>query len=591
MGSSRAPNSVRTSLRRFAALSLALALFLLLSFATRGMGVVGEVAAAWTWGPPPRVAVDLEGGQPTWSDPGWQAHAGSSWGPLRAGQARPIERIGADACWMPVAVNVYTGGLADWPARVVHGLTRSAWVVRALHLLLGVCLLVAVHRFARRFGGPGALGLAAVLLAADWTFVFYRGVLGGTELLLLGAGLGLLWGLWRHRWQASRSDGLLIALSLGLGLHAKITFAATAAAFAIAYLATRWDRPACPSTREKGRLRPARMVAIVGAALAPTILAIVHRASLPAAPRLWSHDGVDMQWSRLAHGLRGLISGGAEPAREMPQSLAYFLLEPLQWFQGALGAEAVGWWGAGPRVVGLAVVAAGVLLAWWGRPWRCAQREPADALLRFLALAVPLQIALLWLANRDLHHLAQAAPLLALLAGLACERVARQLAPSRTAVRAAWACALAVPFVLAGVASCWRTAPTLRTIHAVAVTAAGQGELLAMLREHRVHRLWTSDYDLYGVFEVLAPELELAHAWGAASVARDRTALLEDLLRAAAGGHYLVVEPSATRIYDLSPSPGQVERAAGVAGVTAMPVASLESDGGVRATLYAVDLR
>ena len=217
--------------------------------------------------------------------------------------------------------------------------------------------------------------------------------------------------------------------------------------------------------------------------------------------------------------------------------------------------------------------------------------EPAESLLRFLSVAAPLQLALLWLANRDLHHLAQAAPTIALLVGLSCERIARRLAPPGSTARVVWALVLALPFVLAGVWSCLRTLPTLRTVPSLAVTAHGQRALIDMLHEHEVRQLWTSDYDLYGVFEVLDPDLELAHAWGAASASRDRAVLLQDLLLAARGGHYLVVSPSAPRIYDLHPSHAQLESAASTVGVRLGLLDEVGAGNKASARLYKVESR
>ena len=117
MGSTRAPISVRSFLLRPTALPLALALYLMMVLSVQGMGQVGEVAAGWTWGPPPRVAVDLAGGVPRWSDPALSPHGGDRLGPALCSQTRPLERLQLGSWWVPLAINAYTGGVADWPAR------------------------------------------------------------------------------------------------------------------------------------------------------------------------------------------------------------------------------------------------------------------------------------------------------------------------------------------------------------------------------------------------------------------------------------------------------------------------------------------
>ncbi len=574
---------LRPLLQRPTALPLALILFLLLASAMHGLGTVGEVAAAWTRGPPPAVAVAIEGGRPTWSDPGRRPHAGHALGPLLASQTRPTERLQIGGLSMPLAVNSYTGGPPDWPARLVHGVSGSRHAVLALHIGLGAGLLLVLGAFLRRFGFSDVPGVAVLVLATDWCFLFYRRVLGGTELLLLLAGLLLLWGLWRRRWRGERSD-LLIGLGLGLGLLAKITFLPTALAFGLAALVTRWDRPA---HQRPPALRWALIAGLVLACTAPLWIALLHSVALPEDPRLWSHDGLGMQLSRLEHGLRALAggaSGGVD--RELPASMAWFLLEPLRWFAPALGGPEVSWGWAWLRGLGWLVALVGVGLAWQGRPWRTATRDPRDALVRFLSVALPLQLCLLWLANRDLHHLAQASPTVALLVGLACERIAVRFGATATA-RSGLALLLCLPLVVAGTSSAIRTHAVLDGIPAPALTERGQRQLVDLLERHDVEILWTSDYDIHGVLELRAPGLELAHAWGAASTSDDRAALQAELLGAARGGHYLVLRPAAGRIYDLAPSDAEVQAAAERAGVEAVLVEEIEGDGWVR--LYAID--
>jgi hypothetical protein len=576
--------SLRSLILRPTALPLALVLYLLLVLSVHGFGVVGEVAIGWTAGTPPRVAVDLEGGSPTWSDPQFEPHAGHGLGPLMASQTRPTERIQRFAA-LPLAVNSYTGGPPDWPARVVHGLTGSRGAVLALHLALGAGLLLALAAFLRRFSWRDTPSVALLVLATDWCFLFYRRVLGGTELCLLAAALLLLWGLWARRWAGQRGE-LAIALGLGLGLLAKITFLPTAVAFGLAALLTRWDRP---SGEGAARLRWGAIAALVLACTAPLWIGLLHGVALPDEPRVWSHDGLGMQLSRLGHGLQALLggaSGGVD--REAPASLGWFLLEPLRWFAPALGGREVSWAWAWIRGLGWLVTLFGVGLAWSGRPWRSTTPDPREALLRFLSIALPLQLGLLWLANRDLHHLAQASPTVALLVGLACERLAVRCSMPGSVRRSVVALVLCLPLVVAGGASALRTGRVIESLPAPAITERGQRALVELLRAHEVDQLWTSDYDLYGVFELRAPGIPIHHAWGAASRARDRQALLVDLLKAVAGtsGHYLVVRPAAARIYDLAPSDQQVQRAAAVAGVDAVLVGKIDEPGWAR--LYAV---
>ena len=203
--------------------SLVLALLLYLGLAAstvRDVGVVGEVAAPWGLETPPEVVV-------AWTDAGAPVLAGDHRaGPLAASQVRPTERLVLGPVSLPLAVNSYTGGPPDWPARAVHALTGSVRAVVALHVTLGALLLVLVHRFLRFHGSDIAAALAALVLATDWSFVFYRKVLGGTEILLQAAALLALWALWSRRWSGGRHGAAAIAVGVGVGLLAKATFVA-----------------------------------------------------------------------------------------------------------------------------------------------------------------------------------------------------------------------------------------------------------------------------------------------------------------------------------------------------------------------------
>ena len=92
-------------------LFFALGIYLFLAASTvKNVGVVGEVSASWGLESPPEVVIDWESGESVLAD-GFKA------GPLVASQVRPLERIQIGPWSMPLAVNQYTGGPPDWPAR------------------------------------------------------------------------------------------------------------------------------------------------------------------------------------------------------------------------------------------------------------------------------------------------------------------------------------------------------------------------------------------------------------------------------------------------------------------------------------------
>jgi len=547
-----------------AVLAAALAVYLFVSATTvRSVGLVGEVAIGWALPTPPTVLVAL--------DP--PVSGVESEGILRAARTRPTERLvlpgGVE---VPLAINAYTGGLADWPARIARAATGSLAAGLAVHVALGALLLALAHRFTALHGSRIAAGAVAAVLATDWCFVFYRKVLGGTELLLQAAALLVIWSLWSRRWKGGAHGTTALALGIGLGLAAKATFAATLLAYGLAALLTRWDRPATLPPRG---VQLGRLLAIPLVCVSPLILANVHQYVSPLPP-IVSHDTLGLQFNRLWHGWTG-----PTPAREGLVNLVHFFGNSLAFFADAYGAEHV------PpvsvlRVVGYAVTLGGVALAWRRAAGRGA---PGDALVRFLSLAVPLQVALVSLANRDLHHLAQITVPLAILVGLAAARVAATLAPPRSLPRALATAVFVAPLVVAGARHLADTDRVVGTVTSPSFTEAGQAALVALLREQGVTRLVAVDYELYGMLEARAPEIAVTHAWGARSRGKAPPVAV---LKLAEGGWFLSVRASAPMLYNWSPDEKKVAASAAEAEVLATPVGHLTDPSGEWATLYRV---
>lgn len=564
-------------------LALACAAYLALSATcVRAVGLVGEVTIAWALASPPTVLVRL--------DPPTLADAGGVAGPLVASRTRPTERLDLGPASLPLAVNAYTGGPPDWPARAVRAISGSIAMGAATSVALGLLLLVLAHRFLRFHGTPTAAAAAALALGTDWAFVFYRKVLGGTEVLLLAAGLLVVWALWSRRWKGGVHGTVAIAVGVGLGLLAKATFATTVVAVGLAALLTRWDRPALkPPTG----VSPGVLAGVALACVSPLVVAAVHAAGLPPDTAVPTHDTLALQVDRLQWGWSG---GG--PAREGIANLLYFFGNPLAFFHDAYGAI-----GVPPvstlRALGFLGTLYGVALA-----WRRRGPDPADALLRFLSLLVPLQLALLLAANRDLHHLAQSTVFLALLIGLAADRVAATVAPRRSPLRGLTVALFVLPHALGGVHHLRGTDGIVSTVRARTFTEAGQADLVDALRGAGVTDLVACDYELYGMLDARAPEIRVTHAWpamatarvgapgaadvvagaaapagsseaGAAAAAREAQA---HLLRLARGRWFVSVRPSAPTIYDWHPDRKKMARAATEAGVVATVVAEL-SDG------------
>ncbi len=594
---SREPPRMSGTRGRFAPpLWAALALYLSLTFTcVQAVGVVGEVAIGWALPSPPRVLTQLS--PPIHSDIGEAI--------LRAAQTRPTERLVLGGASLPLAINAYTGGVADWPARLARAATGSSHAGVVIHVALGALLVCLTHRFLTFHGTHIAAAAAAFILASDWCFVFYRKVLGGTEILLQAAALLVLWALWSRRWRGGVHGAVGLAIGVGLGLLAKVTFVATLGAFVGAIVLTRWDHPRLKPPR---RVHPALLLGIPLLCVAPLLLAAVHHAQMTAAlveaagmagrgaeaPLVRSHDTLGLQFDRLWSGW-----SQARPAREGMVNLLSFFGNPLRFFADAYGAVPVSPFSP-LKALGYGVTLLGAALEW--RPLVPSRGEASPqpssgvggartgsaALLRFLSIFVPLQVGLLWLLNRDLHHLAQATVPLAMLAGLAADRVASTLAPPRSIRRAVATGILVAPLLLAGVQHLRDTDAVVATVRVPSFTETGQASLVSALREAGVTRLLTSDYEVYGMLEVRAPEIDITHTWGALSRGnRDRAALLS----LATDGWYLSIRASAPMIYNWSPDDKAVAGAAARAGVAATPVATLTDATGTWATIWRVASR
>jgi hypothetical protein len=510
--------------------------------------------------------VGWEGNLAVWAD-------GSHAGPLVASQVRPLERLDFWGVQLPLAVNHYTGGLADWPARFTYALTESISAVRALHILLGGVLLALMHRFLRFHGTDIAAAVAALVLACDWNFLFYRKVLGGTEILLQAAGLLVLWAIWSRRWGGGKHGGTAIAVGVGLGFLAKATFLPTLLALTAVVLATRGDRP---TMRPPFPLRPFQMLGIVALLTSPLWVSWIHHSqAFDGTLHLRSHDYLGLQTDRA---WQGLFREG--PSRESAASLWSFLSTPFPWFQGAyqtnFDVRGLPW-----RSLALLVPLVGSILAWRDR----SESRPR-ALLRFMSLFVPLQLLLIWLSNKDLHHLAQAAVPMAIWIGLSTDRLCALITPPRSPKRAVYSLVLCVPWIIGGGKALQNTDRALATSPVHTFTQSGQSELTQWLDSHSMTELWASDYDLSGMLEVHLPHLQISHVWG--DVSRRGRAALPEMLQAARGGHYLTVRPSAPMIYNLRPSKTELQGLAEELGLQIDQVGSLQDAQGSWAELYSV---
>jgi hypothetical protein len=545
------------------------ALFVCLAVLTvTQIGVVGEVAGSWST-PPPQVLI--EDSPPAWADGAAPSTAGHRWGPLVASQVRPVSRLDLPGGPWPLAINMHTGGVADWPARLVHKLTGSQAAVVGLHVGLGLLLIGLCARFLHFHGTVGATAIVAFFLASDWSFLFYKKVLGGTEILLQAAVLLCLWALWSRRWGGGRHGLMAFAVGVGLGLLAKLTFLLSLAALLATALLTRFDKPAMGPPLPERWWRCAMPIVLLSAPL--WVAWLHHCLAVGPEPHVVSHDFLGTQFRRVGQAL----SMGDTPAREGLTNLGRWATDPLAFFTVAYRAAP----SPGPspwRIVGWTLVLAGSLLA-----WRRRHATPQVALLRFMGIFVPMQLGLLLLVARDLHHLASAAPTVAIWAALALDQVAGQVAPSRSARRTLVGLVLALPWIWAGGQALVKTDALVRTIPIPTFTVQGQAALGKLIDSAGATRVVLCDYESMGALEILRPEVAFVHTWGLAT--RARADVLPAMLNQARGHHLLVVEASAPMIYNLHPSGTALQEAGLALGLAVTEAGQLP---GGAATLYRV---
>ena len=268
---------------------------LLQGFYFREAGVVGEVSIGWS--SQPSVVVHTN---PVQYDDGHQ------WGLLRARQTRPTETIQIGEKHIPIAVNSYTSAIPDWPSFALHQLYPSPLLIRLFHIALGGGLIFLCIPF---FGYSNSI-IMGIILATDWNFLFYKNLLGGTELCLQLASLGIMWVLW-----TKRSWGWLL-FWMALGLQAKVTFA-----FLIIPVLTTIVLFRIPLPKEK--IKQGLGVSFI--LMIPLMIQAYHHHHVEGLVQ--SHDTWEMQLSRVMHAFSG---SPMKAIREQGSNVWLWMSNPLQ---------------------------------------------------------------------------------------------------------------------------------------------------------------------------------------------------------------------------------------------------------------------
>lgn len=480
------------------------------------IGWVGEVSIGGLASEVPHV---LESTEPMlWSD--------KEVGFLRESSTRPMLRMQWGQNWLPLAINQYTGGLSDWPARMLTVIGVEAQHTRWLYSIwaAGLCCFIMVWLNKNL---PSQIAFwAGCSIALDWNLQVYRVALGGTEQLLLSAwavSILLVLHSQHHR---------LLGLAVALGIHAKITFLFSVVPL---FLSTKLFSPA-NKTQWKWLLLPCAL------ALFP-MMVILFNQDIP------SHDTFSLQLSRIKAAFEGTNSS----PRETWYNAWVWVLEPsLFWAKHyKLPTSTI----LPFRIIAIAV--GGGLTAW---SWRL--KSTHQSRLHILSLLLVLQFTILaWLA-KDIHHFGVISITLSLwMAWLAAHTWSQDRRPMK------FLSTLMISFwVLASLGSLWQTPSQWASLKYHGLSKNTQKQLCSDLSDNGVQTVITMDYDIYGVFETECPSIKALHMWGV--LAQRRGDALGDIVSMAKGKHILILNDSPPLVYNLRPKVKDLRAAAPQVSIT-----------------------
>ncbi|MEC7985180.1 MAG: hypothetical protein VX278_08445 [Myxococcota bacterium] len=520
-------------------LLLIISLYLVLqAFSFHELGIVGEVAMGW--GETPDVWSEID--PVVWGNAANSPSSGSVWGPFIANETRPQEQLRLGSYTLPLAMNQYTGGVWDWPSRIVYSIYPSPMAVRIFHILLGgVFIGWIAWLFKRERQNIVAYGCALVL-ATDWSFTFYKQALGGTEIALQVAIAGLLWVV------LYRKSLFYFLLFLGVGFHAKFPF--LFAVLPLLFWMLIFKRWPSKDGFQKGLL--AFLVL-----LSPLLISWIHHGQLNGHIR--SHDTFSMQWKRV----QAAFSFSSQASiRENSSNLLLWLGAPMQFYEQIYDLKPQAWLGSWIRLPTLALLSLVVPFF----------RRNND--LVFCTAVLISQLLLIAVAAKDMHHFAMVLPVFAVTLGLLLQSLWTYKP---------WLILCVLPITLASSSDMLRSDATFSQILVPTFRSHDQRALQELLRSHNVERLITMDYEIYGLIEHIAPEIESIHAWGVISHKRKRA--LAGILSEANGGHLIVLMPSMPMIYNLRPSGVQLQKEGKELGLRVTEIDSWDD----RLWLYRVD--
>ena len=503
--------------------------FCIQAFSFRELGFVGEVCMGWA--NTPTVLSDTN--PLSWSNARIEPSSGSSWGPLNANETRPLEELQLGPVSLPLAINQYTGGLGDWPSRILFLLYPSPLFIRIWHVVLGGILIgIVAHIFLKK-NRPIAGYVAALILATDWSFLFYKQALGGTEICLQIAIIGLFWVL------LYRKDMLFFLFFMGLGLQAKLTFVFVLLPLLLGMAVfKKWPE-------NKRSLHGCIALALL---LSPLCISWLHHSYVDGL--IYSHDGFEMQLKRVQAAFSSSKGGSV---RENSQNLLLWFGSPVLFYEHIYKLSTPVLLGGWIRIPFLFLLGCTI-------PFLKNSKE-----LLFCAFVLTAQIIVVAVAAKDLHHFAMLVPIYAIVLGLLAEALWK---------KKAWMLLMFAPIAAGSALDVIQSDKLLKQISTPTFRYSDQQNMLQLLKKHNVQKMVTMDYEIYGLVEYLAPQIQVIHGWGA--ISHKRRKALPGLLKAAKGGHLLVLSSSMPMIYNLRPDSLQLERAAKEQSLAIIPIETWE---------------
>jgi len=464
------------------------------------MGSVGEVAIGWSQNPNVLVQTNPS-----------QYDLGEDWGMFRARETRPTEELILGSYHLPIMINGYTSALPDWPSRVLYALLPNPSILKLWHIALGGLLLLLILRaFPKRIAFP-----MSILLATDWSFLIYKHLLGGTEICLQLATIGLLWVVY-HR----KDWGWFIFWGL-VGIQAKITFVFVLLPTLLCIFLFRLSLP------QKNMVRG---LCAGGILLLPFLISAVHHTQITEHVR--SHDTLTMQWARIAEAFQ---FSNRTALREQGQNVWYWLLDPIGFYEHIYQIKHPHTYIRNIRIFG------------WLCLIICLFQRRKDKHVWLWSAVLCAQILFIIIGPKDLHHFAMIVPTFALWAAVLLGTEKRKIM---------WI----APFLCSSILFNIQTDQLFSKITIPTFSASKQQQLISYMQQYKINRLLTLDYEIYGLLEYHQQDIDIIHGWPAISHQRYRA--LPHLLEELHDGHVIILKASMPMIYNLRPSKKQLELAA-----------------------------